>query len=54
MILDSEEQRTQLRAVILAAPISGTLEEVTQIASGVQSLLRSVMEAPIAVQGEES
>ncbi len=54
MILDSEDQREKMIAVITAVRIEGTLAEVDHISAGLRQLLRSVKEATLhAEEGKE-
>ena len=47
MLLDSEDQREKLIAVIESVRIEGTLAEVTHISAGMHSLLNQVKAAGI-------
>lgn len=52
MVLDSERQREQLMSIIRSATITGTLEEVEFISSGVRNLLETVRGAEVQDAGE--
>lgn len=54
MILDSEDQREKMIAVITSVRIEGTLAEVDHISAGLRQLLRSVKEATLhSEEGKE-
>lgn len=47
MVLDNEMQRQQLIEVLNTIPISGNLQQVTQIADRLSKLIQAVATAPL-------